>query len=415
MRIAVATDFSQQAERAHQAAIALARKLGASLALIHAVEPLPPEVLDREQEETARRRLDPLSAADSALGLNVDAVVAVGYAEEVIAKVAARAAADLIVIGTHGRRAPIRWLLGSTAERTLQASEIPVLVVADGSDVLAAWAAGSRPLHITVALESAVPAEAILTLARQLHAAGGCELSFVHVASRALLGGRLPELLEQACAKWLAPLGARLHIIPDGDSLADAIAKFVSQAYSDLTIVGIHTRWELDASRTAELARSLLHRRIGPVIGVPLGAAIPGIFEAPRLETILVATDLSELGNRAVAHAYAIARGGSVTLLYVHVMPEGLAVPLDPDERARLQLQLLAQVPPSARARGIETNVVIVEGAKPAQAIVDSATRLGCDLICIGSHGRSVLGRVILGSVAHEVLHLFPKPVLLVR
>jgi len=50
-----------------------------------------------------------------------------------------------------------------------------------------------------------------------------------------------------------------------------------------------------------------------------------------------------------------------------------------------------------------------------AETIVKHATDAGCELICIGSHGRSELGKAMLGSVATKVLHLSPLPLLLVK
>ena len=50
-----------------------------------------------------------------------------------------------------------------------------------------------------------------------------------------------------------------------------------------------------------------------------------------------------------------------------------------------------------------------------AETLVEHAAAQGCDLIVVGSHGRSELGNLLLGSVATKVLHLAPVPVLVVR
>jgi nucleotide-binding universal stress UspA family protein len=224
----------------------------------------------------------------------------------------------------------------------------------------------------------------------------------------------LPALLERVVRPKLAEFGAHVRLISNGRSVAGAIAAFLADNPCDLVIVGIHAHRELEFPRTAELARSLLHRKIGSLVGVPLGEAAH-IDEPPAYHSILAPTDLSELGNRAIAHAYSLVRGGSVTLLYVYLTPEGSPGALETSQRTELELRLLALVPENADTRGTATNVLIIESANPAHAIVDTATRLGCDIICMGSHGRSALGRVILGSVAEEVLHHFPKAVLIVR
>ena len=52
---------------------------------------------------------------------------------------------------------------------------------------------------------------------------------------------------------------------------------------------------------------------------------------------------------------------------------------------------------------------------EPAAIIVKGAQELGCDLICMGSHGHGVLQNAILGSVATRVLHLARMPVLVAK
>jgi nucleotide-binding universal stress UspA family protein len=409
MKIAVGIDFSEQAAQARAVATVLCGRFGASLAVIHVVEPYPTEPQEEALAEEARNKLRPIVEELRASGLEVEAEVTRGYPEEEIAAAALRLDAQLLVLGTQGRRAPLRWILGSVAERTLQASEVPVLVVGDASG-LVEWGNGTRPLRVTVGIESADPAPTILATAKWLQSAGACELTFVHVAARSLLAGRLAALLERTIRTRLGDLKGRIELVANGESLSASLAGFVTQHPSDLLLVGIHPRFELDVPRSAEVARALLRRRVGPVLGVPvprppIGAGIPAF------RSVLAATDLSELGNRAVAHAYSIAHGAPVTVLHVH--PLQRAMPLDDERRAELELQVLALVP--GEATRATTNVVIVESDRPAQAIVDTATRLGCDVLCMGSHGRSAVGRAVLGSVAEEVTHRFPRAVLLVR
>lgn len=52
---------------------------------------------------------------------------------------------------------------------------------------------------------------------------------------------------------------------------------------------------------------------------------------------------------------------------------------------------------------------------QPAELIVKLARQLGCDLICMGTHGRGAMANVVLGSVATKVLHLSERPVLFPR
>lgn len=67
------------------------------------------------------------------------------------------------------------------------------------------------------------------------------------------------------------------------------------------------------------------------------------------------------------------------------------------------------------RRQGLtNVSIEVLEGA-PGEAIVEAAERLACDLIVMSTHGRSGLGRALLGSVADHVTRHAPVPVFLVR
>jgi nucleotide-binding universal stress UspA family protein len=65
-------------------------------------------------------------------------------------------------------------------------------------------------------------------------------------------------------------------------------------------------------------------------------------------------------------------------------------------------------------AAGIRSTPHILVGPV-AESIVQEANALKCDLIFIGTHGRTAAGNMLLGSVANKVLHISKVPVLLVR
>jgi nucleotide-binding universal stress UspA family protein len=79
----------------------------------------------------------------------------------------------------------------------------------------------------------------------------------------------------------------------------------------------------------------------------------------------------------------------------------------DPTERLR------ALVPLGASARGISTEVEIVREEHACTAIWHAAGRLGVDAICMATHGRSGVLRVLLGSQAHGVVQRSRQPVIL--
>jgi nucleotide-binding universal stress UspA family protein len=144
---------------------------------------------------------------------------------------------------------------------------------------------------------------------------------------------------------------------------------------------------------------------------------------------VLAPTDFSELANHAVSYAYALLPGGGTVYLLHAVEEARLPNPLyahytpgrrptageSAAQRRDLEAALRALVPEEAGARGIETRVEIVEGEEPARAILAAAERLGVDVTCMGTHGRSGLSALVAGCVACEVASHSSHPLFLVR
>lgn len=136
-RIAAGVDFSPESQRAVEHAMAIARHSGASLTLVH-VGVVPPARAERPDDAWAmllretlaadRLRLAELRERLSRQGVEVSHVVADGFADVAVAETARELAADLVVVGTHGRSGVRRILLGSVAEKTIRLAESSVLV-----------------------------------------------------------------------------------------------------------------------------------------------------------------------------------------------------------------------------------------------------------------------------------------------
>ncbi len=137
--ILVATDFSEYADHALEYAVNFAAELGATIHLVHAITisvGLFPEIgvaYDSLIIETSTRKaqdaVDARAEQYRARASFAPTVVEVGDAREVIDRIAATIGADLIVMGTHGRRGLRRMLLGSVAESVVRSAPCPVLTV----------------------------------------------------------------------------------------------------------------------------------------------------------------------------------------------------------------------------------------------------------------------------------------------
>ena len=127
--ILVPTDFSAHARRALEWAMHLAHEHGATISLIHAVDPAHLAETDRIDKNELQRSLD--EVAQFARERKLEAVIdhEVGRPWEVIARKAAELNADLVVIGTSGRGTLGQKLMGGTADRVIRISPAPVLVV----------------------------------------------------------------------------------------------------------------------------------------------------------------------------------------------------------------------------------------------------------------------------------------------
>jgi nucleotide-binding universal stress UspA family protein len=137
-RILVPDDFSATARHAMDYALDLARRLGASVCVLHAYE-VPvygfPEGaaltadLAGQIREASNAALDSIVTAARKTGVEVDSMLRQGPAWSEIQAAANEWKADLIVIGTHGRRGLSRALLGSVAEKVVRTAPCPVLTV----------------------------------------------------------------------------------------------------------------------------------------------------------------------------------------------------------------------------------------------------------------------------------------------
>ena len=139
--ILVATDFGEASDAALMYGRDLARTFGARLRVLHVAENVLirfaneassaylPE-LQVQVEENARKRIDVLVTDDDRKTLNAEPAVitSIGTADTIV-QYAKDHAVDLIVMGTHGRRAFAHALMGSVAERVVRMAPCPVLTV----------------------------------------------------------------------------------------------------------------------------------------------------------------------------------------------------------------------------------------------------------------------------------------------
>jgi nucleotide-binding universal stress UspA family protein len=137
--------------------------------------------------------------------------------------------------------------------------------------------------------------------------------------------------------------------------------------------------------------------------------------------TILLAVDGSEHAEKAAELAAQLAGAGSEEIVVVHVtelppsrqqVRPGLGVEVDRDA-----IELAKGYAADLEADGLKVRVELRHGqyGHVARVIANLADELDAGLIVMGSRGRSDLSALLLGSVAHQVLHLSRCPVLIAR
>ena len=155
----------------------------------------------------------------------------------------------------------------------------------------------------------------------------------------------------------------------------------------------------------------------------------------PKIESIVYPTDLSMSGGKVLRHVVALAEAHDAKVVLLHVVEplsanmisvvdgllpdgaptaeqirnEGLAT-LRKNMYDKVHQFYLDEVPPENHG---EPEIHVVEGS-PAKVILEEAEKLKASMIVMGTHGHSLLGELVLGSVALKVIHKSTIPVLLV-
>lgn len=138
------------------------------------------------------------------------------------------------------------------------------------------------------------------------------------------------------------------------------------------------------------------------------------------LGKILVPLDGSTLAETALAKAVALAReSGGAAIVLVRATEASTLAGRDPIEAqvavVKEAEEYLETVAARVRAAGVKDVATSVWYGPPAPAIIEAAEMTRADVVVMSTHGRSGLGRLLLGSVAESVLRATHIPILLLR
>ena len=272
--------------------------------------------------------------------------------------------------------------------------------------------------------------------------AWGAELARAHGARIVLCHALWPTSLASPAPEFM-PMPVRFY-----DDLRDAAASRLEKSAASLRAQGLQAATALIVGSAAEVVLGEAKRLAADLIvagtrgltgwkKLLLGSTAarlvrrspcPVLTVHPEdvgrhreLRTVLVPTDFSEdatLAAEAAARIVAPLASSRLVLLHAYHVPvefvSPLAVPVLLNDvgpiEAAAQIEL-DEIAARLRGRGtaVETRLVL---GYPPQAILDEAKTLGADLIAMGTHGRSGMKRLVMGSTAERVLPEAPCPVL---
>jgi nucleotide-binding universal stress UspA family protein len=289
-KILCPVDFFPASEFAAMYAGGLAQAFDAKLKLLHVISPMVPTAYEYPlnmadvvagMEEASARELDKLVKKFKTPDLDIDTDVRTGEIVRTIKSVVTDYKPDLIAMGTHGRKSLGRWFLGSTTERLLRQSPVPLLTISTRKGRIAG-AAFRRILVTTDFSEGTTDA---LKYAFSLAQENQARMTLLHVMQETGQGRdkevvcQLREELEN-----LVPNGVRDWCTVEtrldwGAPPYRRILDMVAKEEIDLLVMNIHGKGMFERAILGSNAERVVRGASCPVLLVPplkIAKAKPG-------------------------------------------------------------------------------------------------------------------------------------------
>lgn len=291
--------------------------------------------------------------------------------------------------------------------------------------------------HVLMPLDGSPLAESVLPVTGALAQTLGSQVTLLHVIERgapAAIHGA-PHLTDaEAAEAYLAAVAARLpasarvtrhvHTVGEHD-LPRSIADHAAELGADLIVLCTHGRGRLRHRLFGGVAQRVAARGCGPILLVPPGEPGTAPFQC---RTMLVPLDGQPAHEQGLEPAAGLARACRASLHLLAVVPTlgtlsgehaaarqvlpGTTVALLELDEDRLEAYVTDVV---ARLAGTGQSVTAEVGrGDPTAMILETAKRIGADLIVLGTHGRSGLDAFWSASVAPRIARTANLPVLLV-
>jgi len=177
------------------------------------------------------------------------------------------------------------------------------------------------------------------------------------------------------------------------------IVDHASKNNVDMIIMGTHGKTGMKRLMMGSVTAKVIGYAPCNILVLPLNAKV-------ECKNVLIATDGSKYSEAAASEALGIAKRSGSSLIVISVASSDTEITSAKDN--------VNKVSEAAEKEGVKTTSVVTKG-KPYEAIIETAKQKKADLIVVGSHGRTGLDRLLMGSVTERVIGHSESAVLVVR
>ena len=275
-------DFFAASRRALEYSVALAQNYNATLHILHVVSPVLPTSYEfslntadmiRAFEEQALEKVEDMGKQARSAGIAVVSKVRTGDIDDELKVAIAGCDADIIIMGTHGRRGFERWFLGSVTERLLRHSAVPILTLSDLEDTFRVPPDVEKVIVTTDFSEGTSEAmKYALAIAQEAPA----EVTLLHVMRQPPERSESVESLAEVLEDHLASM------VPDGvldwckvkaevevGTPFERILDLAEKNQVDLLVMNIHGKGMIERAMMGATAERVIRAARCPVLAVP--------------------------------------------------------------------------------------------------------------------------------------------------
>jgi nucleotide-binding universal stress UspA family protein len=282
-KILCPVDFFPASDAAVNYATGLARNYNARLHLLHVITPVvasayeytfAPTDLTKSLEKAAALEMDKLVNRVKAEGIAVDAEMPLGDVYDEIKNAIATQKPELVVVGTHGRRGVERWFMGSTTEKLMRHSPVPLVTISAAGERVTA----PRFRRILVTTDFSDGTADALAYAFSLAQENDSWITLLHVVPDHALGTSAVsqgQLIQAAGYELRQLVPSEVRNWCDVDTRVEAgvpyrtILKTLQDEAVDLLVMNIHGKGMLDRALIGSTAERLVRAACCPVMLIP--------------------------------------------------------------------------------------------------------------------------------------------------